>query len=102
MKNAIKIHCQHCAVWQLVPILKRPQTVVKLFQQLQKAETEEKRDFIFRQVSHYIGNPIATFRWNFEGGGYYINGIPQADEIHTDESGKRHRIIGNFSEYFCE
>lgn len=102
MDKAIKIHCMHCAVWQVLPITKKPQTVVKLFQALTtKAETKTDRQHLFNWLAELTEAPFPAFRWNFEGGGYYINGVPQSREIFTcPNTGKRYDIIGNFSENF--
>lgn len=98
MKKAIKLHCYHCAVWQVIPIEQNPQTVVKYFQLLTNPNvTEAETEEAWAAILQYTDSPFATFRDQFEGGGFYKNGVPQAREIHTDYDGKRLDIIGNFS-----
>ena len=102
MDKAIKIHCMHCAVWQVVPIKSKPFNVVSAFRSLQKETDETERYFLLDFIARNTDGVFATFRWMFDGGGYYINGVPQSDEIHTDADGNRHRIIGYFQENYCE
>jgi hypothetical protein len=98
MKKAIKLHCYHCAVWQVIPIEQNPETVVAYFQVLTKSDvTDAEVEEAWDSILHYTSEPFATFRDQFEGGGVYKNGIPQTREIHTDHDGNQLEIIGNFS-----